>query len=131
MHRHQQSYQRQDCGNDLPRGDVRQRILEARQNFAQAGSIRYRCPIVARLGHGLRVHSRRRDAPQKVQTSLIGVPIHTNVGFQVATVALAGRLGSNGQEVVGQPRTGWCMGRYLPQPKESEAKKSADRECLL
>jgi hypothetical protein len=37
-HRHQQSYQRQDCGVDLPRGDVRQRVLEARQDFAQAGA---------------------------------------------------------------------------------------------
>jgi hypothetical protein len=55
------------------------------------------------------------DIANVAKTSPIGVPIHTNVGFQVATVALAGRLGSNGQEV-GQPRTGSCMGRYLPQP---------------
>jgi hypothetical protein len=48
-----------------------------------------------------------------MQKSPIGVPIHTNVGFQVAKVALAGGFGANGQEV-GQPRMDSCMGRYLP-----------------
>ena len=39
MHRYQQSYQRHDCGGDLPSGDVRQRVLETRQDLAQAASM--------------------------------------------------------------------------------------------
>jgi hypothetical protein len=53
-----------------PRGDVRQRVLEARQDFAQAASIRYRYPIVAPIGPWFRSiradethHQKCRRAP--------------------------------------------------------------------
>ena len=54
-----------------------------------------------------------------MQKSPIGAPIHTNVGFRVAKVALAGRFGSNGQEV-GQPhrRRVEADARVFDQPGE-------------
>ena len=56
-----------------------------------------------------------------MQKSPIGVPIHTNVGFQVAKVAVGGRFGSNGQEVGKRRRAalGGFMGGFLPHSPTS------------
>ena len=111
MHRHQQSYQRQDCGDDLPSGDARQRVLEAHQDFAQAGSIRYRRPI-GPWSTGPFAPTRRTT---KSAEEPIGEPIsYHSVGFRVAKVAVGGRFGSNGLEVSQPRRAGVGRGRLRP-----------------